>query len=99
MKEYAPFPERVDDSRLGDDGGGSAVTARDSTPNTTLLARVAPCYHLMLLYICGDMWRARSEARSNTPHTYLSPLESDQRRGACSKDLVMSHGPYEASAA
>ena len=52
--------------------------ARDSTPNTMLLARVAPCYHLMLLYIRGDIWRARSEARSNTLQIYLSPLESEE---------------------
>ena len=61
--------------------------------------RVRPCYHLLLLYICGDVWRAWIVARSNTPPIYHSPLESDQRRGVCSKDLVMSHGPYEASAA
>lgn len=55
-------PSEFDDSRLGDHGGGSAVTARDSTPNPTLLARVA-CGPVLSFDAIVYMWRyvARSE--------------------------------------
>ena len=59
MKEYAHSPS---ESIIQDSGiTGGIYRDRDGEgfdPKTTLLPHMASCYHLMLLYICGNMWRA-----------------------------------------